>query len=72
MGIRKIDLKLCIGCNVCMDVCPLDVIRMEPATNKAYIKYLRDCQSCFLCEVECPEDAIEVVAVHERRMVTAW
>jgi NAD-dependent dihydropyrimidine dehydrogenase PreA subunit len=72
MGIRKIDLKLCIGCNVCVDVCPLDVIRMEPATNKAYIKYLRDCQSCFLCEVECPEDAIEVVAVHERRMVTAW
>ncbi len=72
MGIRKIDLKLCIGCNVCVDVCPLDVIRMEPATNKAYIKYLRDCQSCFLCEVECPEDAIEVVAVHERRMITAW
>ncbi len=72
MGIRKIDLKLWIGCNVCVDVCPLDVIRMEPATNKAYIKYLRDCQSCFLCEVECPEDAIEVVAVHERRMVTAW
>ena len=72
MGIRKIDMKLCIGCNVCVDVCPLDVIRMEPATNKAYIKYLRDCQSCFLCEVECPEDAIEVVAIHERRMVTAW
>jgi len=72
MGIRKIDMKLCIGCNVCVDVCALDVIRLDPASKKAYIKYLRDCQSCFLCEVECPEDAIEVVAVHERRMVTAW
>ncbi len=72
MGIRKIDMKLCIGCNVCVDLCPLDVIRMDSVSKKAYIKYLRDCQSCFLCEVECPEDAIEVVAVHERRMVTAW
>jgi len=72
MGIRVIDPKLCIGCNVCVDVCPLDVIRLDPASKKAYIKYLRECQSCFLCEVECPEDAIEVVAVHERRMVTAW
>ena len=72
MGIRKIDVKLCIGCNVCVDVCPMDVIRIDPVGNKAYIKYLRDCQSCFLCEVECPEDAIEVVSVHERRMVTAW
>lgn len=72
MGIRKIDMKLCIGCNICVDVCPLDVIRLNPMSKNAYIKYLRDCQSCFLCEVECPEDAIEVVAVHERRMVTAW
>ncbi|OGA08576.1 MAG: hypothetical protein A3G26_10185 [Betaproteobacteria bacterium RIFCSPLOWO2_12_FULL_65_110] len=72
MGIRKIDVKLCIGCNVCVDVCPMDVIRIDPVGNKAYIKYRRDCQSCFLCEVECPEDAIEVVSVHERRMVTAW
>lgn len=72
MGIRNIDPNRCIGCDVCVDVCPLDVIRLDRQTEKAYIKYLRDCQSCFLCEVECPEDAIRVVAVHERRMVTAW
>jgi NAD-dependent dihydropyrimidine dehydrogenase PreA subunit len=72
MGIRNIDPNRCIGCDVCVDVCPLDVIRLDRNTEKAYIKYLRDCQSCFLCEVECPEDAIRVVAVHERRMVTAW
>ena len=50
----------------------MDVIRMDPSTKKAYISYQRDCQSCFLCEVECPEDAIQVRAIHERRMVTAW
>lgn len=72
MGIRAIDPRLCIGCNVCVQVCPLDVIRLDAASNKAYIKYLRDCQSCFLCEVECPEDAIRVVAIPERRLVAAW
>ena len=72
MGIRKIDLRLCIGCNVCVDVCPMDVIRMDAASKKAYIKYLRDCQSCCLCEVECPEDAIRVTALPERIIVAAW
>ena len=71
MGIRVIEPRRCIGCNVCVDVCPMDVIRLNERTNKAYIKYLRDCQSCMLCEVECPEDAIQVMALFERRMVTA-
>ncbi len=71
MGIRRIEPQKCIGCNVCVDVCPMDVIRMDARTEKAYIQYLGDCQSCMLCEVECPEDAIQVVAVFERRMVTA-
>ena len=72
MGIRHIDVRLCNGCNICVDICPLDVLRLDGITRKAYIAYLRDCQSCFLCQSECPQDAITCVAVHERRMVKAW
>lgn len=72
MGVRHIDVGLCNGCNICVDHCPLDVLRLDKATKKAYIAYLRDCQSCFLCQSECPQDAIRCVAVHERRMVKAW
>jgi len=72
MGIRKIDTSLCNGCGICVDYCPMDVLRMNEETNKAIIKYIRDCQSCFLCERECPEEAIEVVPFFERRMPVSW
>lgn len=72
MGIRKIDSRLCNGCGICVERCPMDVLRMDEETNKAFIKYIRDCQSCFLCEIECPEKAIEVMPLFERRKVLAW
>ncbi len=72
MGIRRIDQHRCIGCRVCSEICPMDVIHFDETRNKAVIRYVRDCQSCFLCDVECPEDAITVVAQFERRMPTAW
>lgn len=72
MGVRRVDISLCNGCGICVNVCPMDVLRMDQESNKAFIKYLRDCQSCFLCERECPEDAIRCVALHERRVATAW
>jgi len=72
MGVRKIDVALCNGCGICVDHCPMDVLRLDPETKKAFIQYIRDCQSCFLCETECPQSAIYCLPVHERRMVTAW
>ena len=72
MGITKIDTRLCSGCGICAERCPMDVIRMNQETKKAFIKYLRDCQSCFLCERECPEDAIIVMPFFERRVPPAW
>lgn len=72
MGIRKIDPRLCDGCRICVDHCPMDVIRMEDTTNKAYVKYLHDCQSCFLCEAECPTEAIWCFPVREKRVALAW
>ena len=72
MGIRKIDVRLCNGCGICVDYCPMDVLRLNEETQKAYIKYIRDCQSCFLCERECPQEAIYCLPVHERRQPPAW
>ncbi len=72
MGIRKIDRRLCNGCGICVGHCPMDVIRMEQESKKAYIKYLHDCQSCFLCEAECPTEAIWCYPVREKRVAEAW
>ena len=72
MGIRKIELSLCIGCGICVDICPMDVFRMDEDTKKPFIKYLRDCQSCFLCERDCSKGAIYVSPDKERRIPLAW
>ena len=54
----NIDEKLCTGCGACRDSCPTDVIRMK--ASKAYVEYGEDCQGGFLCEFDCPVDAIYV------------
>ena len=68
MGIRKIDLDQCDGCGKCVEACPMDVLRLDKALKKAFIKYLRDCQACLLCEMNCPHDAIYVSPDYERRI----
>ena len=72
MGIRKIDYDLCSGCGTCVDHCPMDVIRLDNNMNRAVIMYLRDCQSCFACDMDCPEGAIHVTPDRERRIPLPW
>ena len=56
---------LCIadkGCTVCVDVCPLDVLRIaETAEGRktAYMKY-DECWYCMPCEADCPTGAVTV------------
>ncbi len=69
--IKAIDQELCTGCANCDDACPMDVIYMNPETEKAEIKYPADCMTCFNCELECPADAIYVDPIkHEKPQ--AW
>lgn len=72
MGIRKIDELQCNGCGICVEICPLDVLRMDQAREVSFIKYLEDCMSCCLCEFECPTDAISVTPSRERRTPLVW
>lgn len=57
--ITNIDEVKCIGCGVCVEICPLDTIRLN-AGGKAFIAYSDDCMTCFLCERFCKERAIFV------------
>jgi NAD-dependent dihydropyrimidine dehydrogenase PreA subunit len=57
-----VDTDRCIahkGCTVCIDVCPLDVLTIDPATGKAHMKY-DECWYCLPCEKDCPTGAIRV------------
>lgn len=55
---------LCIadkGCTVCVDVCPLDVLRIAEtdAGKTAYMHY-DECWYCQPCEADCPTGAVTV------------
>ena len=57
-----VDEAKCIaekGCTVCVDVCPLDVLRISEETGKAYMKY-DECWYCMPCEADCPTGAVKV------------
>ena len=62
-----VDDELCIadkGCTVCVDVCPLDVLRIAstpngPKAKTAYMKY-DECWYCMPCEADCPTGAVTV------------
>lgn len=58
IAIVDIDSYRCIGCGVCVQSCPNDVIRMK--RGKAYIAYQYDCSACFACEVDCPREAVSL------------
>ena len=55
-----IDVDLCDGCNICTTSCPVDVLRFDETTHKAYVAYPSDCHVCFLCVDDCPTGAVTV------------
>jgi len=58
--IVTIDLDTCDGCNICTTSCPVDVLRFNEQTRKAYVAYPEHCHVCYLCEEDCPTQAIKV------------
>jgi NAD-dependent dihydropyrimidine dehydrogenase PreA subunit len=72
MSIERIDSERCNGCGICVNSCPMDVIRMDEEGKKAIIKYPEDCMCCDYCELDCPQNAIYVSPVRSMPILTSW
>ncbi len=55
-----IDENLCIGCNLCSRVCPVDAIAGVPQMMHTVIAI--HCTGCELCLPPCPVDCIELAS----------
>lgn len=54
------DRKRCIGCGMCMDVCPHEVF--VPHEGRVAIRDKDDCMECGACQRNCPTGAVQVQA----------
>ncbi|MGO4537517.1 4Fe-4S binding protein [Paenibacillus sp. 2TAB19] len=57
--IELVSAERCIGCNLCVKVCPTNVFDKTEG-GAPVIKRQEDCQTCFICEAYCPVDALYV------------
>jgi NAD-dependent dihydropyrimidine dehydrogenase PreA subunit len=54
-----IDNEKCTGCGTCVDVCPVAVFEMKE--EKSVPTKIDECILCRACEVQCPENAIQII-----------
>ena len=50
----------CDGCGKCVDICPSDLMHLDPAQRKAYNVEPDYCWECYSCVKECPQHAIDM------------
>jgi NAD-dependent dihydropyrimidine dehydrogenase PreA subunit len=57
--IELVSENRCTQCNLCVQVCPLNVFDIVPDAPPV-IARKEDCQTCYMCELYCPVDALYV------------
>ena len=61
-----IDGVLCKGCGICVDVCKFGVLEMSAERGQqGYLmpraSHPEKCTRCMLCDLSCPDVALEVI-----------
>lgn len=57
---HHINREWCKGCGICVEFCPKDVLELDDK-GKAVAVRLEQCIACKLCELRCPDLAVEVI-----------
>ncbi|KAA0971110.1 ferredoxin family protein [Aureimonas fodinaquatilis] len=57
--IEVVSATRCIECDICVKICPAGVFDTTPERIPVIARQ-DDCQTCFLCEIYCPADALYV------------
>jgi 2-oxoglutarate ferredoxin oxidoreductase subunit delta len=56
---HHINRDWCKGCGICVELCPKNVLELDDQ-DKVVVVRPQDCICCRLCELRCPDFAIEV------------
>ncbi len=55
----QLDLELCKACGICSDLCPENVFDRDKLGYPVLARP-EECSQCLICELHCPDFAIEV------------
>lgn len=72
MAIERIKAELCTGCGICVNSCPMDVIRLDKEIKVAIIMYPEDCICCSFCVPDCPSKAVTVTLEKALPPLVSW
>jgi adenylylsulfate reductase subunit B len=53
-------MTMCDGCGKCVELCPSDIMHIDPVNRRAYNVEPDMCWECYTCVKYCPEHAIDV------------
>jgi pyruvate ferredoxin oxidoreductase delta subunit len=57
---KPIVTSKCIGCGICVGVCPEECIKIDVSDGKRKAKIDYDyCKGCLICSISCPQKAID-------------
>ena len=72
--ILDFDDQACIGCNLCVEVCPTDVLMPNPEKHKPpIVLYAEECWYCGGCVEECTQQgAITLLHPTSQRISMNW
>ncbi|MCP4721159.1 MAG: 4Fe-4S dicluster domain-containing protein [Desulfobacteraceae bacterium] len=59
-----IDKEWCKGCGICVHFCPKKVLELD-RNGKVEAVRPEDCIACKLCELRCPDLAIQIINEQE-------
>ena len=72
MSVIRADLSKCIGCKMCLTICPMDVFRFNEKENKSVIAFPESCQTCGQCYVNCPVRSLDMSWYEAASTVTSY
>lgn len=55
-----INRDWCKGCGICVQFCPKQVLELD-REDKAVVVRPQDCICCKMCEIRCPDLAVQVI-----------
>ncbi|MBS3782713.1 MAG: DNA-directed RNA polymerase subunit D [Candidatus Thermoplasmatota archaeon] len=64
----EIDSERCDECEECIEVCPVDILKMED--DELIVTDVEECKLCSACEEACGKDAIKVEGQDDKFILT--